>query len=86
MTDEERVARLEGIIETWNRVLEQQRHEFQRSREDQQREMQGLRADIHRIDEHLRDLARQVAHLRGWIIGGVAVMAIIVTIDRLVAS
>jgi len=85
MTDEERVARLEGIIETWDRVLEHQRREFQRWREDHQREMQALRGDIHRVDEHLRDLGRQVAHLRGWIIGGVAVMAIITTIDRLLA-
>jgi hypothetical protein len=65
MTEQERTARLEGILEAWNRVLDQ--HEYQ-MREIQRRSTE--------VSEKLDRLGDQVAQMRGWIIGAAAIMGV----------
>jgi hypothetical protein len=73
MTDAERTARLEGILEAWNRVMD--RHE---------EEMRELRRQGDTLNAKMDRLIEQVAKMRGWIIGAVVVMGFFTAINAVV--
>jgi hypothetical protein len=84
MTEQERTARLEGIIEAWNRVLDghdEEMRELRRQGEALNTKMDSLQNNLRR---EMSDLRSEMAHMRGWIIGGVAVMAIFTALNAVV--
>lgn len=76
MTDQERTARLEGIVETWNRVLEEQRRTHDANLAEMRRRGDAITARMDRIDGRMDQLSAdvgalrtRVSHMRGWLVG-----------------
>jgi hypothetical protein len=81
MTEQERTARLEGILEAWNRVLDghdEEMRELRTTTAALRTDMDSLRTNM---AADMAALRSEMAHMPGWIVGGVAVMAIFTALN-----
>jgi predicted nuclease with TOPRIM domain len=77
MTDQERDARLESILEKWCRVLDG--HESDKARHEE--EMRKLRRKGSDLNTKMDRLIEEMAYTQRWIIGAVALMSILTVVN-----